>query len=139
MVLRRLEDRRANIFFVELFRCKPEHPVVELPVERGQKVIALVGGALDNDHAELFNPPFLAAFLGAVILIELAELSHDGRFTINVMSHLRALNLKEVVERILAFRLRWIGNGEHCVRVHGAFQVVLLPVKRKISLRTELF
>lgn len=85
---------------------------------------------LDDNNPELPEVrPLLFALVRAVILVILPELAHDRRLAVAVMTDLRTLHFEEVEKGVFAFGLRGVGDREHRVGRHGAFQVRLLPMQ----------
>lgn len=140
-ILRRPENLPTDVLFVQRFGGDPEHPVVHsFSGQAGTQVILPLGVAESEEDAELAESPLLLAQFGVVVLVIFLELPDDRRFAFAVVPYLRALDLKEIVERVSSFGLGGVGDAEVRVGVNGFLMVDhgLMPSEDELMFLAKL-
>lgn len=89
-----------------MFVGNPEHAVRVRILKAAAEIYLLLRGADYSDDPELSEAPFLFALVGIVEVVILGELPDDGWFAVHVITYLRALHFKEIMQRVVAWRLR---------------------------------
>ncbi len=109
-------------------------------LQRVAKISPALVAALDDDHAELFESPFLVARPRVKEVVVFSELPDNGGLAVLVLAVLRPFDLKEEMVGAPLFWLLRIGDGEICVGVdRRGLEILLLPVELPAVEGAEFF